>query len=582
LGNSEALLQEILDWTGGQPFLTQKICVLARKIGERVLPGEEKEWIERLVKKQVIENSQDEPPHLQTIRDRLLTSKRGATLLGLYQKILEHSQINFDESPEQMELRQSGLVVKEKEYLRVYNRIYELFFNKNWASKNIDSLSPYNGPYLAWSASNKNKTFLLNAKQLIEVKAWSNGKNLSDENNLFIAESEKQNKQIKQFKIILLSLFTVFMISNLLGTGRKLLSEKYNLSCTSNQVSNDVTTMDFIEDDKSLVTADSYGEIKKLTVDSICSKPVSVAKHKDIVTMIKFNPKEKQIASASLDGTVVLSKLNKNKYSNFTLRHESPVTSIDFRPNSNYLATSTADGVVRVWDTANHREITKESSNKDYIGTVVFSPNGQYLAANNLNTFPKIWKWHKNKLEPIKDTQRILDKNPKIIAFSPNNSDKKANYLAVGYTNGKITILELKDSQIIKVVASLDFDDELKKILFSPDGDTLAIISFNLNQRAKLWKWQKHPEDQRTISLGPDGNSASAFSLNPNTKFLALANPKEVRVWSTENYKFIGRLPLKRQPVAIDFNPTKEGKKESLLIVNTQGFVSIQSLSTQK
>lgn len=49
LGNSQALLQAILDWTGGQPFLTQKICELARNTGVRVVPGEEAVWVEQLV-----------------------------------------------------------------------------------------------------------------------------------------------------------------------------------------------------------------------------------------------------------------------------------------------------------------------------------------------------------------------------------------------------------------------------------------------------------------------------------------------------------------------------------------------------
>ncbi|MGB3510122.1 MAG: AAA-like domain-containing protein [Microcoleaceae cyanobacterium] len=49
----EIVLEEILAWTEGQPFLTQKLCSLISKMGEstlKVIRGKEKYWIEHLVK----------------------------------------------------------------------------------------------------------------------------------------------------------------------------------------------------------------------------------------------------------------------------------------------------------------------------------------------------------------------------------------------------------------------------------------------------------------------------------------------------------------------------------------------------
>ena len=43
--NPEIVLQEILNWTGGQPFLTQKVCQLIRLSDEIIPEGEEKEWV---------------------------------------------------------------------------------------------------------------------------------------------------------------------------------------------------------------------------------------------------------------------------------------------------------------------------------------------------------------------------------------------------------------------------------------------------------------------------------------------------------------------------------------------------------
>ncbi|MCY7390931.1 MAG: AAA-like domain-containing protein, partial [Leptolyngbyaceae cyanobacterium CAN_BIN12] len=72
--NPEALMQAVLDWTGGQPFLTQKVCKLVLNAADAAPAGQETDWVENLVRHQVIENweAKDTPEHLKTIRDRLL------------------------------------------------------------------------------------------------------------------------------------------------------------------------------------------------------------------------------------------------------------------------------------------------------------------------------------------------------------------------------------------------------------------------------------------------------------------------------------------------------------------------------
>ena len=68
---------------------------------------------------------QNEHEHLKTIRNRFLSKERlTIKMLSLYQQILQGTEITADNSLEQMELRLSGLVVKQENCLRVYNKIY--------------------------------------------------------------------------------------------------------------------------------------------------------------------------------------------------------------------------------------------------------------------------------------------------------------------------------------------------------------------------------------------------------------------------------------------------------------------------
>lgn len=141
----KAVLKQILFWTGGQPFLTQKLCQIIVDTSPFILAGHEADSVKKLVQNYIIKTweSQDEPPHLRVIRDRILSQpKRRSLLLKLYGQILTQGKIKVNDSPEQLELRLSGLVVKYQGYLQVYNRIYQSIFNGNWLREKLGQEIP--------------------------------------------------------------------------------------------------------------------------------------------------------------------------------------------------------------------------------------------------------------------------------------------------------------------------------------------------------------------------------------------------------------------------------------------------------
>ena len=138
--NPQAVLKELLTWTSGQPFLTQKLCKLIRSCSSPILVNGEAEWMENVVRTQVIDNweAQDDPEHLRTIRDRILKSDRQRVqLLELYRQILHQGKVVSVDSPEERELLLSGLVVKQQGSLKVHNRIYQLIFDSSWISLHV-------------------------------------------------------------------------------------------------------------------------------------------------------------------------------------------------------------------------------------------------------------------------------------------------------------------------------------------------------------------------------------------------------------------------------------------------------------
>ncbi|NET07365.1 MAG: AAA family ATPase [Symploca sp. SIO2B6] len=140
VSNPQIVLKEVLSWTNGQPFLTQKICRFIRDGSSPVPTDDEAKWVENLVQTQVIENweVQDEPEHLRTIRDRIIHSTQPTyKLLDLYRQILIQGQVTAVGISEEQELLLSGLVVKEGAYIKVYNRIYELIFDIFWVESQV-------------------------------------------------------------------------------------------------------------------------------------------------------------------------------------------------------------------------------------------------------------------------------------------------------------------------------------------------------------------------------------------------------------------------------------------------------------
>ena len=194
----EAVLQDVLHCTDGQPFLTQKLCsLIAQETTNSYLN------VNELVNKYIINNweTQDEPEHLRTIRDRLLRNEQKAgRFLGLYQQVLQPGvRVIVDSSQEQTELRLSGLVVKKDNYLKVYNSIYQAVFNQDWIEQELDKLRPYSEAINNWLNSQQESSCLLQGKALDEALTWAVGKNLSNTDYEFYNQAKKllQNYKLK-------------------------------------------------------------------------------------------------------------------------------------------------------------------------------------------------------------------------------------------------------------------------------------------------------------------------------------------------------------------------------------------------
>ncbi|MUH01001.1 hypothetical protein F7734_55570 [Scytonema sp. UIC 10036] len=210
VSNIQEVMKGVLGWTGGQPFLTQKVCKLLLQelspYSKRYTPEPNAlDWVGRVVRKQIINNweSLDEPQHLRTIRERVVIDDRFAgSLLGLYQQILEYGIIAIDDSQEQIQLRLTGLVVEENSQLKVYNLVYQSVFNLEWVGRELEKLRPYAETFKAWIKSNyQDDSRLLRGQALEKALIWTEGKRLSNDDYKFLDSSRELEKRSIQRKL---------------------------------------------------------------------------------------------------------------------------------------------------------------------------------------------------------------------------------------------------------------------------------------------------------------------------------------------------------------------------------------------
>ncbi|NJR66029.1 MAG: hypothetical protein HC772_13060 [Leptolyngbyaceae cyanobacterium CRU_2_3] len=293
--NPQAVLQEVLAWTSGQPFLIQKLCSLIVDAAQFIPAQQETEAVAAIVRSQILQHweDHDHPEHLKTIRDRLLwDEKHNIQLLGLYQQILEQQSIPADNSNAQLLLRLSGVAVRRSGCLCPYNQIYQTIFDLRWVKQELDRLRPYAHALNAWLASERrDQSALLQGEALQQALAWANDKALSLVDQQFLAASQRSlalhQSLRRQRRRILQTLGVVLAgLAGLASTTGWVMGLRLRIS--SNPALSPAPT-DYFSVGERLMLPDAASAIKKAGVAAIAKADYRQAAH-DFAIALKTIP----------------------------------------------------------------------------------------------------------------------------------------------------------------------------------------------------------------------------------------------------------------------------------------------------
>src|SRR5271166_4400554 len=135
-GAGAAILRRVIYWTGGHPYLTQRLCqAVAQETGTRNVST-----VDRLCRELFLSSrARDRDDNLLFVRERMLRSEVDTPgLLTIYERILDGKAVKDDESnPLISVLRLSGITRVENGVLKLRSRIYKEVFNHDWVNSNM-------------------------------------------------------------------------------------------------------------------------------------------------------------------------------------------------------------------------------------------------------------------------------------------------------------------------------------------------------------------------------------------------------------------------------------------------------------
>ncbi|NJK69466.1 MAG: hypothetical protein HC941_25720 [Microcoleus sp. SU_5_3] len=476
-----------------------------------------------------------------------------------------------DDTPEETELRLSGLVVKRGGKLTVNNRIYASIFNHKWVEQALGELRPYAESLTAWIASNcQDESRLLHGQALQDAREWAAGKSLSTQDYQFLAASQeaefallRDREQQTQAEI------------ELLRRENQLLEE-----LSAEQKLRKVTQLKLWREERLKVRIFTVSSVLMISmlIAAFWIKPSIEERNNKILTLCLFSETlfaagkkpealiesmkavremQRSLGVASDIQIRVLTALEQAVYS-FNKRRIFPglttkLSLIAFSPDSQMLVTASDDRTLKIWHkNGNLKAVLKGHTAP--ITSVNFSPDSQMLLSVSEDSTVKLWQVDGKLIQTFKvDSDKVTG-----VSFSQND-----RIIASVINEGNASLQNLNDRQRL----SLSQDRCLvTKASFSPDGKILAsVCSDGTVKLADLTKVLSQLRSQQTQEVSSEVNLLATFKVE-NDKIMsisfsfdgtmvAIAGVREnAIIWSKEG-KLLSILKHPSQVTNVSFSP---------------------------
>lgn len=503
-----AMLARILYWTGGHPYLTQRLClaVVTNKNGET------RHDIDHLCAELFLSpRAQDRDDNLLFVRERML---RGgvdvAGLLDLYRKIRSNRLVPDEDNPLTTTLRLSGIARTQDGNLKVRNRIYARVFGKVWIEASMPQ-AELRRQRLAYRRGILRATVIatvivavVSALALVafkerrraEQEVASNLRLLYD-TRMRLAQEEWNNGDVDRIRELLAETSPKPGQEDLRGFEWYMFFRMTRLAHLRLQLPNPVGGLALSKDGKLLIISEPSQSNQAFMMEicelqSGCSTPAFfsipfdegfnlIDFSSDRNTVVVADPLPK---SGPVNVTASLWDLRSKSQRIVFRGHQHQLTSLSISPDGRQLATADAQGTLKLWDTRTAR------------------------ARFTFKISPSLRTWS---------------------AFSPDS-----RILAVVYESPQVTFWDARTGQ--RMASIFSHQGVFTKVAFFPDGRRLLTAA----KDGTLQIWDIHTR-QRLDALPGHSGSVEAVAFSPDGMILATgSSDRTVRLWSTDTAQPLG------------------------------------------